>query len=281
MKKIEPPKILVDLYRDLRDRRLLLPFGLLAAALILVPVALSKSSHPASPPPVTAGAGGAPSAAQPAVLTDEVGVRNYQKRLAALKRKDPFKRHVKLPRLPGGNPGRLAKPGSTPAATSGSVTPPPPTGSGGSSSLGATSTTPPATTTESHTKTVTVERQNSAVPVYEGVVDLKIGFPTKLKKHDGVKPLTDLPHKSNAVVSLLGAALDGKTATFLVSRDVSSVEGGSSCTPHRSSCQLLTMKPGGKAKLTLTDTGKTYVLKVLDIRLVRVGTVGDKSGLSG
>ena len=103
MKKIEPPKILVDLYRDLRDRRLLLPFGLLAGALVLVPLALSKSSHP-SPPPAVASSAGKVSAAQPAVLTAEVGVRNYNKRLAAMKEKDPFKRHFKLPNLPGGNP---------------------------------------------------------------------------------------------------------------------------------------------------------------------------------
>jgi hypothetical protein len=282
MKKIEPPKILVDLYRDLRDKRLLLPFGLLAAALVLVPLALSTSSSPAPPAPTaTAGAGDTPSAAQPAVLVHEVGVRNYHKRLVALKRKDPFKRHMKLPRLPGGNPGRLAKPASTVVPASGSLAPPPTSGGGSSSSLEPTTTTPPATTTESQTRTVTVERQDTSVPVYEGVVDLKVGLPTKLKKREGVKPLTDLPHSSNAVVSLLGAALDRKSATFLVSRDVSAVEGGSSCTPRRSACQLLTMKPGGKAKLTLADTGTTYVLKVLDIRLIRVGTVGGKSGLSG
>ena len=105
---------------------------------------------------------------------------------------------------------------------------------------------------------------------YRAVVDLKIGEPKKLELHNGVKPLTELPHASNPIVALLGATLDRTSATFLVSRDVSSVQGGGGCAPDRSACQLLTMKPGGKAKLTNSLGGKTYVLKVLDIRLQRV-----------
>ncbi len=102
------------------------------------------------------------------------------------------------------------------------------------------------------------------------MVDLKIGWPTKLEQRNGVKPLTELPHASNPIVALLRATLDRTSATFLVSRDVSSVQGGDGCAPDRSACQLLTMKPGGKAKLTDSFGGKTYVLKVLDIRLQRV-----------
>ena len=275
MKKIEPPKILVDLYRDLRDRRLLLPFGLLAGALVLVPLALSKSSHP-SPPPAIAPSAGKVSAAQPAVLTAEVGVRNYNKRLAAMKEKDPFKRHFKLPKLPGGNPGKLAPPSeaSAPApAPSPSTSTSESTGSVTPSSAGYTPTPSSGSTT---TRTVTVPSHPPKPQAYRAVVDLKIGEPTKLEQRNGVKPLTELPHASNPIVALLGATLDRSSATFLVSRDVSSVQGGDGCAPDRSACQLLTMKPGGKAKLTDSFGGKTYVLKVLDIRLQRV-KLSDKS----
>src|SRR3954453_14804186 len=120
MKKIEPPKILVDLYRDLRDRRLLVPFVALAVALVLVPLALSKSSHkPAAA--ATGTTGTQVSAAEPAVMTATFGVRNFNKRLSALKEKDPFQRHFVLPKLPGSNPGTLA-PATTPST---SVTPAP------------------------------------------------------------------------------------------------------------------------------------------------------------
>ncbi len=269
MKKIEPPKVLVDLYRDLRDRRLLLPFGLLAGALVLVPLALSKSSHP-SPPPAVAPSAGKASAAQPAVLTAEVGVRNYNQRLAALKEKDPFKRHFKLP---GGNSG--GKSAQPPQAGSATSVPPSssttsasaPTVSATPSSAGYTPTPGSGSTT---TRTVTVPSHPPKPQAYRAVVDLKIGEPTKLEQLNGVKPLTELPHASNPIVALLGATLDRTSATFLVSRDVSSVQGGGGCAPDRSACQLLTMKPGGKAKLTDSFGGKTYVLKVLDIRLQRV-----------
>ena len=277
MKKVEPPKILVDLYRDLRDRRLLLPFGLLAVALVLVPVALSKSSHPSASPAVGVAGSRPVSAAEPAVMTEDVGVRSYNKRLAALKEKDPFKRNFKLPKLPGGNPGRLAPPASagvaatppsSPAAASSAVSATPPATTASSSSSSAD--TPPTSTT----RTVTVQSHVPQPRVYNTVVDLKIGAPGDLKRRDGVKPLTQLPHASNPVVALMGATLDRTTATFLVSRDVASVQGGSGCSPNRSACQLLTMKPGGRAKLVDPTSGKTYVLKVLDIRLVRVKLSG-------
>jgi hypothetical protein len=286
MKKLEPPKILVDLYRDLRDRRLLLPLAFLAVGLILVPVALSKSSHPAPPSAASLGGGSEVGAAVPAVMTEEVGVRAYKKRLAMLKEKDPFKRHLKLPALPGGNPGQLAAPPPTDVAT----TPPSSSTSASATSgeavapvsgstSGLTSSGNPTTTSSSSTtQTVTVP---SGVPqqprIYRTVVDLKIGTADKLKRRNSVKPLTELPHASNPVVALVGATLDRKRASFLVSRDIASVHGGSGCSPHRHECEILTMKPGGKAKLTDSASGKTYVLRVLAIRLVRV-KLGQKSG---
>jgi hypothetical protein len=285
MKKIEPPKILVDLYRDLRDRRLLVPFIALAIALVLVPLALSKSSHKPAATAATGAAGATQvSAAEPAVMTETVGVRNFNKRLAALKEKDPFQRHFVLPKLPGGNPGKLAPapttvpPGTAiPTGTPPGSVPPVPT------PVTASPTTAVPTTSTTPTQTVTVHTgsQRPATHLYHSVVDLKVGFPNKLKKHKSVQPLTELPHESNPVVALLGASLDTTHAVFLVSRDVTAVQGGSSCAPRRSACQLLDMKPGGRAKLKNSADGKTYVLKVLDIRLVRASASHGKSGTTG
>ena len=91
--QIRTPQFLNHLYRDLRDRRLLFPAVALLVALIAVPVAFSSSSAPTAPPPPAPTASGtepAP-ATEPAVLAEELGVTNYQKRLERLQSKNPFK----------------------------------------------------------------------------------------------------------------------------------------------------------------------------------------------
>ncbi len=92
--QIRTPELLNNLYRDLRDRRLLFPAAALLVALIAVPVALSSSSPTTTPPapaPVEAGSGPA-AATEPAVLAEELGMTAYQKRLNQLQTKNPFKR---------------------------------------------------------------------------------------------------------------------------------------------------------------------------------------------
>src|SRR4051794_16139854 len=89
MSQIEPPKFLADLYADLRDRHLLIPAVALVVAILAVPVLLKSSSDPKAPPPPVAHADA--TSIQPAVLaSDQVGVRDYRKRLADLKSKNPF-----------------------------------------------------------------------------------------------------------------------------------------------------------------------------------------------
>ena len=81
-----------NLFRDLRDRHLLLPVLALIVALVAVPKLLAKDADPVPPPPA------APSAASDsgdelssAVLADTaVSVRDYRKRLEDLKSKNPF-----------------------------------------------------------------------------------------------------------------------------------------------------------------------------------------------
>ena len=76
MKQIRAPEFLNNLYRDMRDRRLLLPAAALVVCLIAVPQLLSSSSTTAPPPTVPIESAGKPTAAEPAVVTDEPGVTN-------------------------------------------------------------------------------------------------------------------------------------------------------------------------------------------------------------
>ena len=91
MKDIRPPQFLNDVYRDLRDRHLLLPAIALVVALIAVPVLLKSEDEPVPPAAVVVDRG-SDSELTAAVLADNsVSVRNYKKRLAALKSTNPFK----------------------------------------------------------------------------------------------------------------------------------------------------------------------------------------------
>ena len=92
--KVQTPAFLNNLYRDMRDRRLLLPALALVIAVIAVPAALSSSSATTAPPPAPAAAGSAHEAAtSPAVLTEQLGVTDYRKRLEQIKSKNPFRKH--------------------------------------------------------------------------------------------------------------------------------------------------------------------------------------------
>ena len=91
MSNVRAPQFVVDLVSDLRDRRLLLPAGLLLLAMIAVPLLLSSSTEPPPPPAVPAAeALAAGEETQPAVLTENITVRDYRKRLDELKSTNPF-----------------------------------------------------------------------------------------------------------------------------------------------------------------------------------------------
>ena len=108
MNNVKAPRFLNDVYRDLRDRHLLLPAVALLVALIAVPLVLRKpAEEPAvAPPPVAASAD--TTAVTSAVLVDNsVSVRDYEKRLAKLKSKNPFEQHFGVDQSDsaGGNGG--------------------------------------------------------------------------------------------------------------------------------------------------------------------------------
>ena len=83
-------KFFNDLYRDLVDRRMLVPVIALLVAIVAVPVLL-KSEPPAPAPPAAAAAPAeGTDEVSPAVLVSDPGVRDYSKRLSALKKKNPL-----------------------------------------------------------------------------------------------------------------------------------------------------------------------------------------------
>jgi len=274
MKKIQTPAFLNNLYRDMRDRRLLLPVLGLIFALIAVPVALSSSSATTAAPPAPAAAGGSARAAatSPAVLTQQLGVTNYRKRLEQIKSKNPFRMHftslpksAKLGTISSGATSStattIAGTGSSPESLSAASTVP----ATGGSTAPTGSTTPSAPSSEPPNET-----PKPTTEVIQRRIDIKVGPQGDLQKRTGVKQLNMLPSSSTPVIAFLGTNEGGNRAFFLVSTDVTAVTGDGACLRTTPSCQFLTLKEGQVESFDYAPDTLTYRLKLLAIKDVVV-----------
>lgn len=270
-----------DLYRDLVDRRLLIPAVVLVVAIVAVPIVLKTDSS--APPPLApqADAGDA-TAVEAAVLTEQSGIRDYRKRLASLKARNPFEAPFSKQEGGGGNGG-----GGNPATA---IAPPPagstetPIDTGGPAP--APTDTPDSTTTQSVNGgggSVDVDVQvDEPAPNTSGDttpeasfdaerVDVSVGPIGHNKDLEGVRPLDMLPDKQAPVAVFVGLTDGGQTALFKLSRDVTDTSGQGSCTPHKPKpCRFLTLKPGQDRYLQYEPNSKTYRLKVVDAYAVAV-----------
>lgn len=114
---VKVPRVLSDLYWDLRDRRLLPLVGLLLVAIVAAPILLNGGKSP-EPPRVAPMGSGAKQSASLAVLPAEPGLREPSKRLAGHSSKDPFKQHYTAPLLePGAKPVSGSKLATTTTTT--------------------------------------------------------------------------------------------------------------------------------------------------------------------
>lgn len=284
MSGLRTPRFLSNIYRDLRDRHLLLPALALVVALVAVPVLLSEPEP--APVPAPAPTGGNSSAVTPAVLADNsVDVRNYSKRLDELKTKNPFKQQ-----FTGAPAGTSTGDGSTTAAASGGTTgTDTASGSAVSASSGSTETTDTSTT--SVDTTVESDSGGSAsnddqgddrphkpsqsdvetvTQLYTYRIDLTIGLQGDPKLHENVKPMTVLPNESTPVVAFLGTDEQGKRAAFVVSSQATPVEGDFSCVPSPENCLYVTMQKKDSMTLEYGTDGQVFELKLLGIQDVEL-----------
>lgn len=144
------PKTLVDLYQDLRDRRLLPLVILLLVTIVAAPILLSEKGDdkPSDATPPAARTPAAPGASaggsKLAVVKVDPGIRNPRKRLAGRRAKDPFAQsHA------GSGSGTGSGATAAPTTTTTTTT----TGTAGASNSPSPSETaaPPVTTTSTST----------------------------------------------------------------------------------------------------------------------------------
>lgn len=256
------PQVVTDLYRDLRDRRLLPVVGLLLVALIVVPVALSASSEaPSTVDPITeAGAQVDAPETQAAVLAETTGLRSYRKRLGDLQRRNPFRQKFQSSGVSRTEvAGALSQAAAAVSAQGGAAT---------GADTGVSTDTGSASTTGSGGSEPAEEPAPETVRKLETFrVDVSFGAEGGPEKKKRVKPLDSLP----PVAVFVGVSEDGGKALFFVSSDVHTVTGDGECLALGSSgCGLLVLEKGAGARLEHEPDAKAYGLKVSAIKRVLV-----------
>ncbi len=263
---------------DLRARKLLPVAILLAAALVAVPVLLSRSSEPvaveaAAPvePVDTAGLPGpAEALGERSLVTLGFGSSSD---LGSFDARDPFKPlhaldagdSVEGPSVafapgtgtvgaPAGASG--ADVGSGPA-TGGSPSPAPDTGGDGGGEAPAPAPTPTP---------VPERRFTYAVDV---TFDGPEGAPRTFRN---LPRLSMLPNEAAPVLIFLGVGANANDVVFLVDSTLrASSEGEGTCSPSLENCATISIEPG-EQQVFLDDKDRRYVLRVDQIREVPLAT---------
>ena len=276
-----------DLYRDLRDRRLLPVVALLLVAIIAAPL-LIKGGDSGPPQSVAPFADSDPfdgaAELRPVVVDDDPGLRNYHERLDGLPSRNPFKQQL-VPKAvvsdtgsssPGSGTGLQTQETATDSGTSSD------TSDSGSAGDGSSDGGNSSDNGNGHAN----GNGNGHGPpkddtVLEASIDVKVGPTGRTKVLEGIRKLTLLPSNGHPVVQYTGSDKAGKRASFAVSGDVVSTDGKGVCKPSPADCRFLNMRIGQQMKFENGD-GKTYVLKLLAVHIERVHLKGGKEaeGLS-
>jgi hypothetical protein len=261
---------LLDLWQDLRAKRLWPVAAVLAVALVAVPLVLSKSSE--APPPAAAPAESARTAPDPkdlkalaTVKLDEDAMERGST-LNTFDPSDPFrppKAIAKRSRPDSGSPSTVtseapaagdatgsAGSGDTGSTGGGSV---PSTGGGDTGSTGGGGTGGGGTTT---------------APQYRYMVDATFSVNGHKRHFKGLERLDMLPNEASPLLLFLGVTEGAGNAVFLVDSSLDA-EGEGKCKPKPSKCAFLYIGAGSEHQFTNAE-GDSYTLRIGEIRKVRV-----------
>jgi hypothetical protein len=254
-----------DLFADLVNKRLWPVAIALLAALVAVPLALSKPEphDQAAESAAQAAASKAQHdaiAAEPVVSIATSGSPAHAN-LRGLHAVDPFKQHHLIA---ASTPTGDTAAGGTGAAGSG-------TGSGSGSGSGSTGTgtgAAPGRVGGQPTSPGTPPEPSPPQKTYTTYhVDVRFGEAGAERVHNDLPRLTPLPSSSDPVIIFVGMDKDGKTAIFLVTSDASP-QGDGTCEPSKTTCTYVHMTAGQEEFLDVSSGTaglRQYVLKLLKV----------------
>jgi hypothetical protein len=262
---------LLDLWHDLREKRLAPVAAVLLLGLIAVPVLLAKPAEDPGPAPVVAAPKKADREALAALTKVKLGEDATGKgsTLGVFDPDNPFAPPKGKIKKAGTGVG-TAGPGDTTGVPGGS------TGSGGDTttdggSLGGGGVTSPGTG-------VTIPGGGgggTTTTVYKYVVDLTFEANGRTRKIKGMEKLDMLPSDSSPLLIFMGVTAKGADAVFLVDSTLEAA-GEGRCKPSESECAFAYIGAGSEYVFTEED-GDTYTIKIDEIRKVKVGASANSS----
>lgn len=259
MPAIKLPSFLTDLFRDLRDRRLLPLVAVLAVGIVAAPLALSKAGSDPDPAGLTASIPppGGSAESQLEVVSNESGLRDYRRRLGD-DPEDPFRQLFTSPLLDGSELGvggsgpttEIGGEGSgSPAGPTTPVEPLPPEGTD----------VPPVEDGDSEPPLPPEEEEE---PAY--LVTLRAGPPDQMKLQELSEP-TILPAEENPLLVFNGLGDKDRDAIFRVTSEVSAVYGEAECLKGTERCERLAVEEGSTISVVYGDDDWVYRLTVVGI----------------
>jgi hypothetical protein len=269
----------LDIWADLRDRRLWPVAALLLLCLVAVPVVLIKPAEEAPSKAATPTAGtanGDPLAKQAVVQAFDAKPLVKISNLDQFAAKDPFKPIEQLKPLSASDV--VATTGNGSGAQPGAGA-----GAGGESGGGAAGgATPDGNSGGGGGGGVTQPVQPSPAPKtkkFTYVVDLSFGHDSDVQRYQSFGRLGMLPSENSPLLVYLGVDGTGTQAAFLVDSSLSAT-GEGHCKPSPSTCGVVYLEPGEKE--TFDDgQGHQYELVIDQVRKVEVKAKGAKAGKAG
>jgi hypothetical protein len=265
---------LLDLWQDLRDKRLAPVAVVLALGLVAVPVLLAKPASDPGPAPVAAAPKKADREALAALTKVKLGKEEIGKgsTLGVFDPDNPFKPpkgKLKSDTALADNTGPGSGTGSPAGTPGGGVAPGGDTTSGGGVTGGLPSFPAPGGTTGGGGGTTTT--------VYKYVVDLTFKANGRTRHIKGMEKLDMLPNDSSPLLIFMGVTAKGADAVFLVDSTLQAA-GEGRCKPSEAECAFAYIGAGSEYIFTNED-GDSYTVKIDEIRKVKVGA--SASGAKG
>jgi hypothetical protein len=253
----------LELWHDLREKRLWpVAVGLLAAA-VAIPVVMLKPASEGTPAPVVATP--APKAGTlPAVEVDTSPV--HDSKLETFKQRDPFKPLSDLKKDPADSSSAAPSDPTASGASAGSPTAGSGSSAGGASAPSSAGSPSPSAGTPS---TPNSDTTTTTTPVkwFRYTADMSFGEAGDLKTLKGVKDFTLLPDEKVAAVVFMGVSDDAKSAIFFIADPAFTPSGEGECN-DKDDCRFVKLSLSDKKdeeKFTSLDGSTVYKLKLLKL----------------
>jgi hypothetical protein len=283
LSQLKVPRVVRDVYQDLRDRRLLPLVALVLIAIVAVPFLLSGGGSEETEAPF---ASIAPEAAVETSSLEVVkatpGLREPDKRLAGRRAKDPFEQHFTgaavssdtvvtggaATTVTGGGSGTESSTGSTEAAPAPAPSQPSTGGEGGppadtGSPSGGGGAKPGDLVFYANAAKLTIVKIETA-PSGKKIM-------SEPEERDRVLPSTVLPSPKQQVVTYMGLSPKTRKPLLLVSTDVTEIFGDGKCASGTDTCQLLEVEPTYPEIFSYGENGVRYKINILEVEPVAVG----------